>query len=565
MGRGLLLALVAASLATRAVADEPVVVSGALVVDAGRVSVEVTIEPGWHVNAHEPKDPFLVPTTLDVVPPRGVKVGPVEYPPAVDRVLAFSGGKPMALYEGQIHVGASVTGTPEAGAPPLRARLRYQACDDSRCLPPKTLELVATAQPAPAPGGAGPGSAASENPIATWIARWGWGVTFLLVALVGVSLNLTPCVYPLIGVTVAFFGGRTGHDAGRAIRHALLYVLGICLTFSALGVAAALTGSLFGAALQRPIVLGALAALMAALALANFGLYTIRVPSGVMQFASRAGEGAAGALFMGATMGIVAAPCIGPVVAWMLLFVGAQQSALLGFALFFALGVGLGAPYVALALAAGRLRALPRGGPWLEWVERALGFLLLGAALHFATPLLRPAIVRAAWAVLLVAAGVVLGFRGEAGAGTFTALRRGAGVALVLVGLQTGFTREQGPPIAWAPFSEGALAQASASCRPVLIDFMAEWCLPCREMDHTTFRDKQVVDATAGFTMLRADVTAEDARSTELLQRFHVPGVPTLVLLGGDGRERKRLVGYVGPDDMSDALRATSADKAQCG
>jgi len=565
VGRALLAALVVASLVARATGAEPTVVSGALVLDAGRVSVDVTIEPGWHVNAHEPKDPFLVPTTLDVIPPRGMTVGPVEYPPAVDRVLAFSGGKPMALYEGKFRVGASVTGTPGAGAPPLRARLRYQACDESRCLPPKTLELVATAPAVPAAGGGASGSAASDNPIATWIARWGWGVTFLLVALVGVTLNLTPCVYPLIGVTVAFFGGRTGHDAGRAVRHALVYVLGICLTFSALGVAAALTGSLFGSALQQPLVLGAMAMLMAALALANFGLYTIRVPSGVMQFAGRAGEGATGALFMGATMGIVAAPCIGPVVAWMLLFVGAQQSAVLGFALFFALGVGLGAPYVALALAAGRLRTLPRGGPWLEWVERALGFLLLAAALHFATPLLSPTIVRVAWAVLLVAAGVVLGFRGETGAGAFTALRRGAGVALVLVGLQGVVGREEGPPITWAPFSDGALAQASASCRPVLIDFMAEWCLPCREMDHTTFRNKRVVDATAGFTLLRADVTAEDARSTALLQRFHVPGVPTLVLLGGDGRERKRLVGYVGPDDMTDALHATSADKAQCG
>ncbi len=565
MGRGLLAALVAACLAVRAFGTEPAVVSGALVVEAGQVSVEVTIEPGWHVNAHEPKDQFLVPTTLDVVAPRGVTVGPVQYPPAVERVLAFSAGKPMALYEGQVRVSASLSGTPAVGATPLHARLRYQACDDSRCLPPKTLELVATGPVAPATGGGASGSASTENPIATWIARWGWGVTFLLVALVGVTLNLTPCVYPLIGVTVAFFGGRTGHDAGRAILHALLYVLGICLTFSALGVAAALTGSLFGAALQRPIVLGTLALLMATLALANFGLYTIRVPSGVMQFAGRAGEGAAGALFMGATMGIVAAPCIGPVVAWMLLYVGAQQSAMLGFALFFALGLGLGAPYVVLAIAAGRLRQLPRGGPWLEWVERALGFLLLGAALHFATPLLPGSGVRVAWASLLVAAGVVLGFRGDTGGGTFTALRRVAGVALLVVGVQGFLVEEPGPPIAWAPFSDGALADASASCRPVLIDFMAEWCLPCREMDHTTFRNKTVVDATAGFTMLRADVTAEDARSTELLQRFHVPGVPTLVLLGGDGRERKRLVGYVGPDDMTDALRATSADRAQCG
>ena len=131
--------------------------------------------------------------------------------------------------------------TPAAGGPPLRATLRYQACNDTTCLPPRTLELVAE-QRAAAPPAAGEG-----NAVADCVARWGWGATFLWVGLLGLALNLTPCVYPMISVTVAFFGGRTGAESTR-VGHALLYVLGICLTFSVLGVAAALTGSLFGAA-----------------------------------------------------------------------------------------------------------------------------------------------------------------------------------------------------------------------------------------------------------------------------------------------------------------------------
>src|SRR5262249_53759604 len=154
------------------------------------------------------------------------------------------------------------------------------------------------------------------------------------IALLGVALNLTPCVYPLISVTVAFFGGRTATEHRHTVRRALVYVVGICLSFSALGVVAALTGSLFGAALPRPAVLAALALVLVALAGINFGLYQAPVPAALLQRLGRVGEGDIGAFFMGLTMGIVAAPCIGPVVLALLLFVGARQSPALGFALF---------------------------------------------------------------------------------------------------------------------------------------------------------------------------------------------------------------------------------------
>src|SRR5207245_2170415 len=174
------------------------------------------------------------------------------------------------------------------------------------------------------------------------------------IMLVGVALNLTPCVYPLISVTVAFFGGRTETaEARHTVRRALLYVLGICLTFSTLGVTAALTGSLFGSALQRPVVLAAIALVLVGLAGSNFGLYQLRVPSPLMQRLGRVGEGDLGAFFMGATMGVVAAPCIGPAVLALLLFVGALQSVALGLALFLALWLGLVRPGAVL-------RSLPR-------------------------------------------------------------------------------------------------------------------------------------------------------------------------------------------------------------
>jgi thiol:disulfide interchange protein DsbD len=522
------------------------IVTGRLTTTPTEVVADITIAPGWHVNAAQPKDRFLIPTSLTLVAPAGTTVGAVRYPDAVDRVLPFSAGKPMALYEGTVRMMALLTGPADG----LRGTLRYQACDDTHCLPPRTLDLSVARRDA---------AAAAGDDVAAFVDRWGWGLTFLWVAVLGAALNLTPCVYPLISVTVAFFGGRTGEERG-SVGRALCYVLGICLTFSALGVAAALTGSVFGAALQRPAVLGGIVVLMVALALSNFGLWQVRMPQGVMQFAGRAGEGALGALFMGLTMGIVAAPCIGPIVVGLLLFVGARQSVPLGFALFFALGVGLGAPYVALALAAGRLRRLPRGGEWLGWMERLFGVLLLGLALHFATPLLPPAWLPIAWAALLVGGGVGLGLVWPPASGALRSLARLAGVGAIAVGLGGVFVEPPAPPIAWQPFSEAALVEARADGRPVLIDFEATWCLPCREMDRTTLRDPAVVEHAGEFVTLKADVTEENEVTSALMQRFRVPGVPTYVFLGPDGVERQRLVGFVPAPRMLEALREAARD-----
>jgi thiol:disulfide interchange protein DsbD len=520
--------------------------------------VEVTIAPGWHVNAHDPTDKFLVPTTLDVTPPAGVRAGEVRYPQAVEKALEFSEGKKLRLYDGRVELVATLAGT-AAGPEPYHAKLRYQACDATTCLPPRTLELTAAptpSKPAPATSRGGPGGG---DEVAQWIARFGWAGTLAWVVVLGMALNLTPCVYPLISVTVAFFGGTTGHERGAGLR-AVVYVAGIVFTFTLVGAAAALTGSLFGAALQRPAVLGAIALLMVGLAASNFGLYQLRMPSSVMQWASRTGEGAVGAFFMGLTMGVVAAPCIGPIVVALLLYVGARQSVGEGLALFAALGLGLGLPYLALALLAERMRRLPRSGAWLEWMERLFGFLLLGLALHFATPLLGPEVVRGAWAALLVVAGIVLGMVGTVRSRAVRLARATAGLAIVAAGIASLVGGADAQGIAWADFSDQALVEARAAGRPVLIDFQALWCIPCREMEHTTFRDPAIVSAARAFATLKADVSEQDDRTTALMARFNVPGVPTYVLLDGRGEERKRFVGFVAAPELHEALRQVAGD-----
>jgi len=184
----------------------------------------------------------------------------------------------------------------------------------------------------------------------------------------GLALNLTPCVYPLIGVTIAYFGNEAAAPR-QVIVLACLYVLGIALMFSGVGVAVALSGGLFGAALQNPFVLAIIATMLLTLAASSFGLFVLQPPQWVMQRAGMARPGYFGALVMGLGMGVVAAPCIGPIVLGLLLMVQRSQSALFGFVLFFTLAVGLGLPYIGLAMAAGNIRRLPRSGGWLAWIR----------------------------------------------------------------------------------------------------------------------------------------------------------------------------------------------------
>jgi thiol:disulfide interchange protein DsbD len=198
-------------------------------------------------------------------------------------------------------------------------------------------------------------------------------------------------------------------------------------------------------------------------------------------------------------------------------------------------------------------------------MERLFGFVLLGLALHFATPLLPDGAERIAWAALLVTAGVVLGLLGESPSRATRWVRGVAGVAVAAFGIAGLVAAESAHPIDWQPYSEPALGAAAEARRPVLIDFQAEWCLPCRKMEQTTFRDPEVVRASRDFAALVADVTAQDANSEALMRRYSVPGVPTYVLLGRDGRERARFVGFVGPDVLLEGMRAAVESSSTAG
>ncbi len=528
------------------------------------VDAVATIADGWHVHSNKPPEPYLIATDLQLDLPEGFDAPEVHYPPAEEQTFSFAPNLKLSVYEGKLGIAAAVR-VPADYKPsslPITARLRYQACNDTTCLPPSTVTAKVDVEVSDAdPAGAAEDDSAPAAPRAggeemfqRWLAERGLAFTLLAVALLGLGLNLTPCVYPLISVTIAYFG-RQSASRGAVAGLAALYVLGIAVSFSALGVTAALSGGIFGAALQSPFVIVGIAALMTTLALGSFGLFQLQPPAALMQWVGNSGGGAAGAVFMGLTMGIVAAPCVGPIVLGLLLFVGSRQDAWLGFVLFFALAVGMGAPYLLLAVAAGSIKSLPRSGEWLMWTERLFGCILLALAAYFLSTLLPEPAKSGLLPAVVVVSAIYLGFIDRAGSALswFPYLKRAVGIAMLAVGVWLAVPSRESHAIAWE--SVDVWKASDERTQPVLIDFVAEWCIPCREMDHSTYVDRGVVAEAERFRMVKADLTDENDTNTKIAEEFEVRGVPTLILRTAAGEETHRMVGYVGPDELLAAMK----------
>lgn len=531
---------------------EPKAAGALLIVDAELAS-------GWHVNSHVPSEDYLIATSVRVDPAAGVRAGEAKYPEGRMKKFSFA-EKPLSVYEGTFTLEIPLT-FEGAGPSAVTGSVEFQACNDTQCLAPASVPFRASlsgsgedrklsggAVPlSQAPGGgeqaASTAAAGASRDFGQLLERRGFPVVLLLLFAGGLALNLTPCVYPVIPLTVSFFGGQAKGETGRVFGLATLYVLGMATTYSALGVAAGLSGKLFGAALQSPWVLAGVAAVLVALALSMFGLYDIRMPTTLMQ-KTGARSGRAGAYAMGLLVGVVAAPCVGPFVLGLLAFVAARQNAGLGFLFFFVLSLGLGLPYLFLAAFSGSLSRLPRAGEWMEGVKSVFGWVLLAMAAYF----LRTAVPRPAgdWLLpaVLVAGAVTLAIRRAS-------LRPAARAAAALVFLAAAIffvPRRAAAAPEWRPFTESEVSRAG---RPAVIDFSAAWCVPCRELDEKTFSDPRVREALGKRALFKADMTkSASPEVVALAERYSILGVPTLVFLDAGGAERSelRLVGFEDPD-----------------
>lgn len=541
------------------------------------VAVAVKIKPGWHVNAHEGLPDGFIPMTFSLGPEAPASLVEARFPEGEKKAL---GGMAQAfmVYEKGVTFFADVRLDKKlpTGTLKLPFRLRVQACNDQVCLAPAVVSGSIGLK------GAGLGSPvapineslfrnglavqtadSSENIIAHFFREKGILLTFFLIFLGGLALNLTPCVYPMIPLTVAYFGSGKAEKPAAILLKAVAYVLGISVTYSGLGVTAALTGRILGSTLQSPLILCGISILLVTLSLSMFGLYEIQAPAWLLnKVAGGRAQGWMGAFGMGLVFGVVAAPCVDPFSIGLLTFVAAKANPLLGCVLFFTLSLGLGFPYLWLGFFSGGLQKLPRSGMWMVWVKKIFGMVLLGMPLYFLSPLLPPAWIKGLVPSYLILAGLLLGwiFSGKGVRGEFKNFQRSFGTVLAGLGIVVFLLWPKPAALPFEPYDAGLLAQAQKQGLPVLIDFSASWCLPCKELEIKTFSDPRVHEALKHWVLLRADLTQYSSGSVEALRKtYAIKGVPTLVFVGRDGREKKdlRAVGFISAEAF---LKKTAAD-----
>jgi thiol:disulfide interchange protein DsbD len=414
----------------------------------------------------------------------------------------------------------------------------------------------------------GPAGSSSDLGIGGLLAR-GSALAIGAAFLGGLLTSLTPCVYPLIPITVSVFGARKAGSRGEAMLLSGLYVLGIAITYSALGVGAALTGKAFGSVMSNPVVVGAVAAVLAVMAASMFGAFDLALPSGLQAKLTRVGgAGLAGAVGMGLVAGVIAAPCTGPVLAAALAVVAQKGSIPYGLAIMFPYALGMGLPFFLIGAFS---LSFPKSGPWMETVKSLFGVALLAVALVFARdafPAMKVIFSAARWVAFAAAgaaaAGVLAGalhrsFHG----GTAERLLKGLGVALLVGGIAYASGAAEARvratrALSWLHDEGEAVALARAEGRPLLVDFWAEWCVACKELDKHVWSDPRVRAKAARFVALKLDGTSDSPAFQALAAKYGVLGLPTVLFVDPRGRESPaRVVGSVTADEMLLYLDAT--------
>jgi thioredoxin:protein disulfide reductase len=536
------------------------------------------------------------------------QLGVPQYPPGKIK-FDETFNRQLEIYRGNVVVKLPV----QAASGPFTLTAKLQGCaDQGLCYPPETRTaalMLGAGASAPQPPVNGLTSAASPSATPTDTGRVETAlrsrslITVLPIFFVlGLLLSFTPCVLPMLPILSSIIVGKGALDregGGHGLTKtsgfllALAYALGMAIVYTGLGIAAGLVGEGLAASLQQPWVLASFAALLVALALSMFGFYELQLPSAwqtrLAQASVRTSGGTLASVFtMGAISALIVGPCVAVPLAGALLYISQTHDVVIGGSALFAMAAGMSVPLLLIGVSAGSL--LPRAGPWMESIKRLFGVLLIAVALWMVSPVVPAWAQMLAWAVFFIVSATYLCALDTLpmDASGWQRLGKGVGLVLLVLGAVQMVGAASGGRDVWRPLERlastagaseaGSLAWgrvesidqldaalASANGRPMVLDFYADWCVSCKEMDRFTFNDPRVATKLATFELLRVDVTSNTAQDRAMLKRFHLFGPPGTIFFDGRGREvpGTRIIGFERSDQFLITLtRAVGAAAA---
>lgn len=528
------------------------------------------------------------------------QLGVPEIPPGKTKFDATL-NKNVETHRGRVLIRVPLTG----GNGPFVLTATGQGCaDQGLCYPPQdvVVSLVAGAAIKPVAG-----STTEGDRIASALHSGSLLTVMSLFLVLGVALSLTPCVLPMIPILSSIIVGQSAAGRGRNFVLALVYSLGMALVYTALGVAAGLAGEGLAGALQQPWVLASFAILLVVLAMSMFGFYELQVPAALQsRLAGASNQQRAGSLLgvfvMGAISALIVGPCVAAPLAGALVYISQTRDVLLGGSALFAMAAGMSVPLLLVGISAGSL--LPRAGAWMEDVKRFFGVMLIGVAIWMISPVIPAWLHMLLWAALAIVSAVYLRVLDPLpdSASGWRRLAKGGGVLLfiagllLLIGIASG-SRDLLQPLSqlgatiqgsrealgshagsdngtqagnaesgWLKVSSGAELDAIVSKsrgKPVMLDFYADWCVSCIEMERFTFSDPKIAEKLSRMVLVRADVTANTADQKALLKRFGLFGPPGIVFFDASGTEMQsaRVLGYQNAEQFSVSLAAPLATR----
>ncbi len=479
--------------------------------EASLITIEMSLAAGYHA--------YLDKFSVKILDRQDLTVTKFEASPISKFMDVISKTEKEGIKDdGQLKLWIKSLPEIKAGTTDAILELTYQACSEKHCLFPTKVQISTKFAVVRSEITSGENPTAPSSDILNFesaLAK-GMGFTFLFVFFAGFLTSLTPCIFPMIPITLSIIGAsqidihsRPPKSRFRSFSLSVIYVLGIAVTYSILGIAAAKTGALFGAALSNPIVVSFIAIVFVVLGLSMYGFYEIQMPAFIRDrlSATKTDTGFIGAFIAGLIAGIVASPCVGPVLVGVLTYVAQTQNALLGFSLLFTFAIGMGMLLIALGTFSGLAGKLPRSGPWMNFTKFIFGTVMIGMAFFYVKPLLMSSTIK----------------------------------------IESSSS--------WQTYNEADFEAAVSSGRPVIVDFYADWCAACKELEKFTFSHPDVKDRLKDYTLFRADLTIETKDNSGLKERFNIIGLPTLHIFNrGKMLKDLTLTGFESKNDFIDRL-----------